>query len=406
MSARIAIVGAGPSGCYTAQALLKIAPELTVDVIDAQPTPFGLVRYGVAADHQGTKNIARQFQRVFTHQKARFFGNVRIGADVSLEALEDAYDAVVLAAGLSGDRRLGVPGDDLDGIIGSGALTRAIYEHPDAAALPDLGDSPVIIGTGNVAIDILRLLAKSPQELNGSDLGQGPTEWLAAQRFKKITVLGRSSAGAARFGTTLLKELRDLTNVDISIVYPGVAVGPDQEGKLEVLKQLEAETSGLLPLTFQFNSRPVAIKKSDDGLMVDVDTPDGPQSVPATSVISAIGFLSDGSLGRDAMLDGSGDKVRPQGRIYTIGWFRNGSVGAIPDCRKDAMELAQRIMADLTPDPARIGSAVMTDLSQIMTFQHWEHMDAQERGAAPEGRCRQKISQRAEMLAFTKPQDA
>ena len=183
MSGKVAIVGAGPSGCYLAQALLKAAPELEVDLIDALPVPYGLVRYGVAADHQGTKAVARQFARVFERQGAQFWGNVALGREVTLEALQGAYDAVVLAAGLAGDRRLGVPGDDLPGVHGAGRLTRALYEHPEAEALPALGAHPLIVGNGNVAIDLLRLLAKAPGWLWKRDppirqRRHQPTSWL------------------------------------------------------------------------------------------------------------------------------------------------------------------------------------------------------------------------------------
>lgn len=207
MSGKIAIVGAGPAGCYTAQALLKAAPDCTVDVIDALPVPYGLLRYGVAADHQGTKAVARQFERVFTRQGARFFGNLRIGERISLAQLRAAYDAVVLATGLDVDRRLGIVGDDLDGVIGSGALTRALNDHPGAAALPDLGAHPVIIGHGNVALDILRLLVKTSAELEGSDLGAAASDWLAGQRLARITVLGRGPLESARFDPVMIREL-------------------------------------------------------------------------------------------------------------------------------------------------------------------------------------------------------
>ncbi|CUH63635.1 NADPH-ferredoxin reductase FprA [Thalassovita gelatinovora] len=406
MTAKVAIIGAGPSGCYTAQALLKMDPDLEVDVIDAQPTPFGLVRYGVAADHQGTKGVARQFARIFIRQKARFFGNIRIGEQVTLGELQDAYDAVVIAAGLSGDRRLGIPGDDLPGIIGSGSLTRALYEHPDAAALPELGQDPVIIGTGNVAIDVLRLLAKTPEELRGSDLGDGPTAWLAAHKFRKITVVGRSSAGAARFSPVLLKELADLSAIDVSVMHPGSA--NDEEGKrrLEALAELVAATSGPVQVDFHFDSCPIAIEDVSTGLKLDVETPEGRQSLLASSIITAIGFTSDGSLDRDTMLDSAQDRMRPENRTYTIGWFRNGPVGAIPKCREDAQALAQRVMSELQPDPDRIGRNLFETVPDIVGFDHWQRVDALELSTAPDDRCRRKIFHKAELLRPSNLQDA
>ena len=399
MNAKIAIVGAGPSGCYTAQALLKCAPALEVDVIDAQPTPFGLVRYGVAADHQGTKGVTRQFARIFTRQGARFLGNLSIGDKTTVEDLRQAYDAVVFAAGMSGDRRLGIPGDDLAGVIGSGALTRALYEHPDAGPFPVLGEAPVIIGTGNVAIDILRLLAKTPEELRGSDLGPGPSAWLAAQRVRKITVVGRSPAASARFSPVMIKELADLANVDLRVVFP------DPDGT-SVLNTAVTATAGPLPVEFRFESRPVALENTAGGLHLHVETPQGRDTIAASSVISAIGFMSKGRLDRDAILRSADEPDGTHGRVYATGWFRNGPVGAIPQCREEAQALTQRILSELQPNPDRVGRRLFAQDPDIVDFDHWQQIDAQELAAAPSDRCRQKISRREELLRPSNLQDA
>ncbi|MEM8794809.1 MAG: FAD-dependent oxidoreductase, partial [Pseudomonadota bacterium] len=171
MNAKVAIVGSGPSGCYVAQALVKALPNAELTVIDRLCVPFGLIRYGVAPDHQGTKAVSRQFARLFEKQGVAFVGNVELGRDLSLEALRDAMDVVVLATGLYGDRTFEVPGKDLSGIYGSGAVTRYWNGHPDSEGMkPEFGKRVVILGNGNVAIDVLRLLAKSPVEFDGSDI--------------------------------------------------------------------------------------------------------------------------------------------------------------------------------------------------------------------------------------------
>ena len=394
MTAKIAIVGAGPAGCYTAQALLKNAPDLEIDILDAQPVPYGLVRYGVAADHQGTKGVARQFSRLFTRQKARFHGNLRIGRDLSLEALRRSYDAVVLATGLSGDRRLGIPGDELPGVIGSGALTRALYEHPDADPLPDLGAFPVVIGTGNVAIDLLRLLAKTPDELRGSDLGAAPSAWLAAQQIRRITVIGRSPAAAARYSAVMMKELGDLSRVDLHVRFPSGMPG-------DALNAAVAATSGPLPVEFRFETRPLALEQAGGALHLTVGTPEGRDGIAASSVISAIGFACDGSLDRQALL-----QEVDMGRLYAAGWFRSGPVGAIPQCREEGQTLARRILGEITPDPARPGRAILADHRHIVDFDHWQRIDTLELAAADDQRCRQKISRREELLRPANLQDA
>ncbi|MCA1336803.1 FAD-dependent oxidoreductase [Pseudooceanicola marinus] len=397
MSAKIAIVGGGPSGCYTAQALLKRAPDLEVDVIDALPVPYGLVRYGVAADHQGTKGVARQFARLFTRQKAQFFGNLRVGEDISLDELRAAYDAVVLATGLSADRPLGIPGEDLPGVIGAGALTRALYEHPDATDLPHLGATPLVIGTGNVAIDVLRLLAKTPAELHGSDLGAGPSDWLAAQGIERITVIGRSPAAAARFSPVMVKELGELSRADIQVRHPA----PEAE---DALNLAAAASSGPLPIEFRFETRPLALEAIERGLRLTVETPEGEERIDASSVISAIGFTCDGRLDRAGLLAEAEDGTAS--RLYAAGWFRGGPTGAIPQCREEGQALAARILEEITPDPARPGRTLFAGREGIVDFDHWQQIDAQELAAAPDDRCRRKFARREDLLRPALPQDA
>ncbi|MGI3163165.1 FAD-dependent oxidoreductase [Pseudooceanicola sp. 200-1SW] len=400
MSAKIAIVGSGPAGCYTAQALLKRAPEAEVDLIDALPVPYGLVRYGVAADHQGTKGVTRQFDRLFTRQGARFFGNLRIGQDLSLADLRQAYDAVVLATGLGADLRLGIEGDDLPGVIGAARLTRALYEHPDAAGLPDLGAHPVVIGTGNVAIDILRLLAKTPAELHGSDLGPGPTAWLAGQGIRQITVLGRSAAEAARFSPVMVKELGELSRIDIQVQNP--AADPE-----EALNRAAAASHGPLPVVFRFATRPLTLAPRPEGLALTVETPEGRDQIAATSVITAIGFDCDGALDRAGLLaEAEAGAVSGQGRLYTAGWFRTGPTGALPQCREEGQALAARLLAEVTPDPARPGRARLADLPGVVDFDHWAQIDAHERAEAAPDRCRRKLARRDELLRPALSQNA
>ncbi|MFZ1682318.1 MAG: FAD-dependent oxidoreductase, partial [Rhizobiaceae bacterium] len=201
----VAIVGAGPSGCYTAQALVKALPAAQIDILDRLPVPYGLVRYGVAPDHQGTKAVIRQFERLFERQGVAFFGNVTVGDDIALDELRELYDAVVLSVGLAGDRRLGIPGETLQGVHGSGALTRSWNDHPDSEGFaPVIGQDVVIIGNGNVAIDLVRLLAKRGDELDGSDLSAEHGRALGEGPPRRITIVGRSDAAAARFDPVML----------------------------------------------------------------------------------------------------------------------------------------------------------------------------------------------------------
>lgn len=401
MSRRVAILGAGPSGCFVAQALLKARPELQVDILDRLPVPYGLVRYGVAADHQGTKAITRQFARLFERQGARFFGNVTVGREVTLEALREAYDAVVVATGLSADRRLGIPGDDLPGVHGAGRITRALYEHPDAEPLPPLGARPLIVGNGNVAIDLLRLLAKTPEELDGSDLGPGPTAWLAGSGIEEITILGRSPAAAARFDAVMLKELGRLSGVSIAVDDPGTAGTEEGTRVLEALSALHGHGTGPRRIRFVFSRRPVAVEGEGQVSALLCAAPDGREErFPATSILTAIGFDGETATAE------SGAAVRMAPGLYGAGWFARGPRGTIPDNRADAQALAAVILADLDAMPAGAPRGeILACLPGVVTYDGWTRIDAAETAGPPPGRCRAKITGRAAMLSLAAARD-
>ncbi|WP_292899531.1 FAD-dependent oxidoreductase [Nitratireductor sp.] len=412
MSRAVAIVGSGPSGCYLAQALLKAEPDLSVDLIDRLPVPYGLVRYGVAADHQGTKGVIRQFERLFERQGAGFIGNVTIGEDVSLDELRTAYDAVVLAAGLSADRALGIPGETLKGVHRAGRLTRALYEHPDAEPLPELGSRVVIMGNGNVAIDILRLLAKTPEELAGSDLGARPTAWLAGSAIEEIEIVGRSPAAAAKFDPVMIKELAKLEGVSIRVIAAGEGDDPEAAKKLAALEAIDGHGSGPRRITFRFGLTPVELS-GIDGDLKEAQFEDGQGnrvSLQCSAFITAIGFSAQEGLPRDALIGAAKDGalgVLDTG-LYATGWFRRGPRGTIPDNRADAQRLAERILADLQAgdgSPAKPGRSAFPDWADAVDYQGWKRIDAAELAAAPENRCRAKIASRDAMLALATHQE-
>ncbi|HLI62067.1 MAG TPA: FAD-dependent oxidoreductase, partial [Terriglobales bacterium] len=207
----LAIIGSGPAGCYLADQLLRLVPGASVDVLEKLPVPFGLIRYGVAPDHQGTKAVARVFDRVLARAGVSFFGNVEVGREVQLHELLSLYDAVVLAIGAERDRRLGIPGEDLPGVMGSGAFVNWYNGHPHGRP-PAVRDvrSAVIIGNGNVASDVTRILAKAPDELAGSDIAADAAAWLRSQPLETIHVVGRRGAADAKFSEHELAELGNL----------------------------------------------------------------------------------------------------------------------------------------------------------------------------------------------------
>lgn len=374
----VAIVGAGPSGCFVAQALLKLRPDARITILDALPVPYGLVRYGVAGDHQGTKAITRQFDRLFDRQGVVFAGGVALGREVTLAALQDGFDAVVLATGLHDDRRLGIPGDGLAGVHGSGAVTRAWNGWP-GAALPAIGRRVVVLGNGNVALDLVRLLAKTESELAGSDLAIVPGE-----AVETIEIIGRSPAEAAKFDPVMLRDMARLGDCTIRVI------GALGDGKvIESLAPLDGHSppGARKTLTFRFGLTPRAIEGAGrvqrlqfDGLTLECDT-----------ILTAIGFQGDDQPAADA--DGH---IAPG--LYAAGWRKRGPRGTIPENRTDAQIVAQRLAADLPQSTGKPGLS----FPEAIDFKGWQRIDATETAAAPPGRVRAKITRTAALLRCAK----
>ncbi|MFL9824032.1 FAD-dependent oxidoreductase [Rhodoplanes sp. SY1] len=419
-SRQIAVVGAGPSGLFSAQALVKAVPGAVVDVIERLPVPHGLIRYGVAPDHQGTKAVARQFERLFERDGVGFHGNVEIGRDVTLATLLGLYDAVVLAAGLSVDRRLGLPGETLAGVITSGALTRWINSHPgESATPPSLGRNVVVVGAGNVALDIARLLAKTPDEFSGSDLDPARATALDACGIETVDVIGRGSAAACRFDPALIKEMAHLAGARVE-VHGDLDVDAPAEvaARLAALKVIHGAgpADARRIVRFRFGLSPEEIVGGAAGAVqaVRFGSADGTRrTLPATSVVTAIGFGCDS---RAALIDpvgvpaGDGAGALPHriaDRLFAVGWFRGGAVGTIPEARRDAKLLADTVAATLTAAEvtsspragragllARLAAAGVTPVS----FAHWKHIEAAETAAAPPGRARLKLCSTSDMI--------
>lgn len=410
---KIAVVGSGPAGCYTAQALLKDWPGARITVFDRLPVPYGLVRYGIATDHQGTKNITRQFDRLFQGEGVSFVGNVHVGTDISLEDLRALFDVVVLSTGLSADRPLAIPGSHLAGVYGSGHLTRWLNSHPgDVNRSPELGSDVLIIGNGNVAIDLVRLLARGPEDFEGTDIHDSVLGQLTTASVRRIRVIGRASAAEAKFDTVMIKELAKISGLEIRIkgTVDAAEAADTPHPKVSALQDLAAHTRGNLrvEVEFIFGCTPVRLEGTDKVTSaIFTDATGSTISFPADSVLTAIGFAGDSGTGLGAGSEAIGTSTprpyRLDTGLYCAGWFRRGAQGTIPENRNDAKAVAAFITDDLRSGPTIENKpgvdGLPSDIREMSSsFADWKRIDAAETAAARPGRIRSKFLTTKDML--------
>lgn len=429
--ASVAIVGSGPAGLYAAEGVLKRLPGARIDVIDRLPTPYGLVRFGVAPDHQGTKAIQRQFDRLLQRPGLRFLGNVTVGRDLGLDELRGMYDAVVLATGAPCDRRLAIPGEDLAGVYGSAAFVGWFNGHPDFRALaPRLdGTSAAVIGNGNVAIDVARVLAKSPAEMAASDLCAHAAQAIARAPLTDIWLIGRRGPAEASWTSAELAELGrleraapvvDPAGIPDAIDEPDPKAARMREKNLEILRGFAAAPAADRPirLHFLFHAAPVAVLGQGAAAALRLErtrVADGScigtgaiLEIPAATVVSAIGYRCDQLDG--APLDpGRGIVANDAGYVapglWTVGWAKRGPSGTIPTNRADSFAVAERLAADLAaaasakPGPAGLDAVLAARGIAVVDLAGWHRIEAAEAARARLGAPREKLVTLPELLA-------
>ncbi len=426
---RVAIVGSGPAGFYAAEALAKAETPVEVDIIDRLPTPYGLVRAGVAPDHQSIKGVIKRYERTANQENVRFFGNVTLGQDVSLAELGEFYDAVILATGAPVDRLLGIPGDDLSGVVGSAEFVGWYNSHPDFSSKhPNLDIASVaVIGNGNVAIDVARVLAKTPGEMAKSDLADYAAKQIHAAPIKDIWLFGRRGPMEASFAPKELGELGTLENCTAlvnALTLPDEAyANSDKElpakrkilGHLASFSESEPDTTRKT-LHIEFYARPIEVLGSDrvEGLKMEhTRVEDGrcvgtgeTFEVPCQMVVPCIGYRSEPIPGAPfdearGLVPNENGVVRPG--LYVVGWVRRGPSGTIGTNRPDAQGVVANILETLTSGGKK-GRAGLRALLQernieIVTFQDWKKIEDAEavaaRGLAP----RAKFAHIRDMLA-------
>jgi ferredoxin--NADP+ reductase len=387
MTHRVAVVGAGPSGFYAVDGLLRTNPDLHIDVIDRLPTPHGLIRAGVAPDHQGTKAVARQFDRLLTRPDVRFAGNIEIGRDLSWDELSAGYDAVVVATGMVVDKKLGVPGEGLAHVWGSWRFVGWLNGHPDFRQGPDLSKvkSVAVIGNGNVALDVARVLAKSAEEMAKSDIVPEAGAAIAAAPLSDIHVIGRRGPEHASFTNNELAEMGRLTRAVAVTDAKGLDAPPPPSDptperlrkakNLEILRGFAHNKPGAKPVTvhFRFHAAPVAFKPG----AVDL-TPNSAIGGPlkADLVVTCIGY--------------TGEAFPKREDVFPVGWAKRGPTGTIPTNRADSHAVAQQVMAWLKDRDPKSGPDV---LPIAVDAAGWHRIDKHEVAAgAAHGRPRVKLT--------------
>lgn len=390
---RVAIVGSGPAGCFTAQAVRRSFPGAEIDVFDRLPVPYGLVRYGVAADHQGTKSVARQFDRLFTDEGVRFHGGVTVGEHVSLDELRAAFDAVVLASGLSTDAHLAVPGGDLPGIVGAGALTRLLNGHPDHHRdHVSLGRRVVVVGHGNVALDVVRLISRTSADLEGSDVDDAVHEGLAGD-VRVVHVVGRSAPQNAKFDPVMVRELAGLAGVGHTVHGTDLAAVPEgKDARVDAVRALEAAVDGnaRVQVHWWFGLAPEAIEGTTAAETVVFRGVSGEVRLDADAVVTAVGFSADAST---LVEPGAHPDGRVEPGLYVAGWLRRGPRGTIPDQRSDSRALARALADDLASGAitAAAEGVDALDLPARVDFDGWRRIDVRETLSAAPGGVRAKL---------------
>jgi ferredoxin--NADP+ reductase len=421
----LAIIGSGPAGYYTAEAALKRwGDEVMIDVFDRLPVPYGLIRTGVAPDHQSIKAVAKRYEAVALADNVRFIGNVTVGSDVSVPELQALYDSVVLATGAPNDRPLGLPGEELGNVFGSAAFVGWYNGHPQFAALdPDLSNpAAVVIGNGNVALDVARILAKTPQEFAGSDIVGHALDRLAASRVERIVLLGRRGPHQIAMTPKELGELGNLERAcprvdpaDLPEASEDALLEPGQRKSVNHLRSFAAIPEAFrqdkpLDIEFDFFAAPRALLGEGGrvtGVEVERTRLDGNRAVgtgetyviPAGLVVCCIGYQTspipdvpfEESAGRFANVDG---RILPG--LYCVGWARRGPSGTIGTNRPDGFGVVELIAEDQPRALNRPGPAGFDALAQerglnVVRFRDWKKIEAAETGRARDGAPREKF---------------
>lgn len=443
---RVAVVGSGPSAFYATEALFQADAAVNVDMFERLPCPFGLVRLGVAPDHQKLKSAIRVYERIAASDCYRFFGNVTVGKHISVEELRTHYDAVIFAIGAETDRRLNIPGEDLPGSYTATEFVAWYNGHPDyhGRTFDLTRENAIVFGQGNVAVDVCRILAKTVDELKNTDIAQHALDALAESKVKNIYMIGRRGPVQAKFTSKEIREMGRLQDCD-PVVDPA-------DMRFDPLSQAEYENGGntnapkIVPILEEFSQRPAATKNRrlhvqffkspveiigntcvekvilernelvGEPLKLRARGTGVTEELPCELILRSVGYRGvpmpgvpfDSHRGVIPNKDGrvtENDHALPG--LYVVGWIKRGPTGLIGSNKRDSRATVEALLTDvpqLTPCPSPSSEAVLALLRErgvrCVSFEEWEKIDAAEveRGK-PKDKPREKFTSVAEMLA-------
>jgi ferredoxin--NADP+ reductase len=408
MNYKVAIVGAGPSGYFTAQALQNAQSDdisFSIDMIERLPTPWGLVRSGVAPDHQKIKGVSKVFEKIAKNDRFRLFANVELGKDISLKDLREAYDAVVLATGASVGKKLEIKGEELPNCISAGDLVPWYNGHPDFVDLKvDTDtDTVVIIGSGNVALDVARMFAINPTELEHTDIAQQALSVFKSSKIKNVIICGRRGPEHAAFTTSELRELSKLNNIDVHIdkeqiyaansrVHQRGEIERETRNNLEIMELIaEQNKKGFdKKIIFKFLVTPIGIKGKENVEEIifqinkvnseKVSVTEETFSIKAGLAVTAIGYGVDAYSGlkvEDGRIANIAGHV--EHNVYVTGWAKRGPVGVIGTNKSDSADVVDLILLNLNEPKKSIGiEKLLKSGHQIVSQIGWEKINATE----------------------------
>jgi ferredoxin--NADP+ reductase len=419
-SYKVAIVGAGPAGYFAAQALQNLQTDdlkFSIDMIERLPTPWGLVRSGVAPDHPKIKTVAKVFEKIATAGNFRLFGNVELGTDVSIEQLNEMYDAVVIATGSAVGKKLGIPGEDLPGSISAAHFVPWYNAHPDFADFKiDLDcTTAVVIGAGNVAMDVARMLALEPSELDPTDTADHAIAVLKESTIREVVISARRGPEHAAFTSPELRELPKLEHTNVLMAKSDIEAAISRAGE-EIEKDTKSNLDAMLLISekeatnhdrtmkFQFLATPVEFKGNDkvEEVVLKKTGSDETFSIKCGLVITAIGYEAASIPGipyeRGKVVNNEG---RVSENLYVVGWAKRGPSGVIGTNKSDAADVMKLLVEDLKGAKSGSDIADILPASKVISQSHWEAINAAEVAAGePLGKPRVKAVTREELLSL------